>query len=137
MAHVFVSGGTGFLGARIIARLLERGHTVAAVARPGSEHKLPRGTGVVTGDPLHEETFASYMPPADTFIHLVGITKPAPWKGAAFRAVDQVSLEQSLIAAKAFGIKHFVYVSVAHPAPVMRAYIEVRKECERQIRLSG
>lgn len=137
MAHVFVSGGTGFLGSRLIARLLERGHTVSALARSGSEAKLPKGTGVVLGDPLHHETFDSYVPPAHTFVHLVGVSKPAPWKGAAFRAVDQVSLEQSLIAAKSFGIQHFVYVSVAHPAPVMKAYIDVRTECERQIRQSG
>ena len=42
-----------------------------------------------------------------------------------------------MAAAKSFGVKHFVYVSVAHPAPVMKAYIEVRTECERQIRESG
>ncbi len=137
MAHVFVSGGTGFLGSRLIGCLLERGHTVSALARPGSESKLPKGVGLVTGDPLREETFAPFIPPAHTFVHLVGASKPTPWKGAAFRAIDQVSLEQSLLAAKAFGVKHFVYVSVAHPAPVMKAYIEVRMECERRIRESG
>ena len=31
------------------------------------------------------------------------------------------------------GIQHFVYVSVAHPAPMMKAYIEVRAECEPAI----
>ena len=137
MAHVFVSGGTGFLGSGLIARLLERGHAVSALARPGSEDKLPKGCGVVIGDPLRHETFDSYVPPAHTFVHLVGIAKPAPWKGALFRAVDQVSLEQSLVAAKSFGVRHFVYVSVAHPAPVMQAYVEVRMECERRIRESG
>jgi uncharacterized protein YbjT (DUF2867 family) len=137
VAHVFVTGGTGFLGSRLIARLLDRGHTISAVARPGSEAKLPKGTGIVTGDPLHHESFASYVPPAHTFIHLVGTAKPTPWKGAEFRAVDQVSLEQSLRAAKEFGIQHFVYVSVAQPAPVMQPYIEVRQECERLIRESG
>jgi uncharacterized protein YbjT (DUF2867 family) len=40
-------------------------------------------------------------------------------------------------AATAAGIQHFVYVSVAHPAPVMKAYIEVRAECEGTIRNSG
>src|SRR5207247_11181758 len=31
----------------------------------------------------------------------------------------------------------FIYVSVAHPAPVMKAYIAVREECEQIIRESG
>ncbi len=35
------------------------------------------------------------------------------------------------------GIRHFVYVSVAHPAPVMRAYIEMRKHCEDALAASG
>jgi len=34
-------------------------------------------------------------------------------------------------------IQHFVYVSVAHPAPVMKAYITVRVECEKIIQDSG
>lgn len=137
MAHIFISGGTGFLGSRLIAALLHRGHSVAALARPGSETKLPKGTGIVSGDPLRADSFSSFVPPAHTYVHLVGISKPAPWKGNEFRAVDQASLQQSLNAAKSFGIKHFVYVSVAHPAPVMKAYIDVRIECERLIRESG
>jgi len=34
-------------------------------------------------------------------------------------------------------VQHFIYVSVAHPAPVMKAYVEVRKECEAFIQASG
>src|SRR5262249_15218689 len=31
-------------------------------------------------------------------------------------------------------IRHFVYLSVAHPAPMMKDYIAVRSECEEMIR---
>ena len=31
-------------------------------------------------------------------------------------------------------MQHFVYVSVAQPAPMMKAYIEVRAQCEQKIR---
>jgi hypothetical protein len=40
-------------------------------------------------------------------------------------------------AAKAGGISHFVYVSVAQPAPVMRAFIDVRARGERLIAEAG
>jgi uncharacterized protein YbjT (DUF2867 family) len=40
-------------------------------------------------------------------------------------------------AAEANRFQHFVYVSVAHPAPAMKAYIEVRSRCEEIIRASG
>ena len=38
-----------------------------------------------------------------------------------------------IAAAKAAGIKHFIYVSVAHPAPMMKDYIAVRTEVESLI----
>jgi len=47
------------------------------------------------------------------------------------------SCEESVAAAVAKNVKHFVYVSVAHPAPAMKAYIEVRTQCEEMIRKSG
>jgi uncharacterized protein YbjT (DUF2867 family) len=65
------------------------------------------------------------------------VPKPSPAKAAQFRAIDLVSIQQSVPAAVAAGIEHFVYVSVAHPAPMMKAYIEVRSEGERLIRESG
>ncbi len=41
MSHTyFVTGGTGFLGRFVVSRLLARGATVYALARPGSEHRL-------------------------------------------------------------------------------------------------
>jgi uncharacterized protein YbjT (DUF2867 family) len=40
-------------------------------------------------------------------------------------------------AAAASSVRHFIYVSVAHPAPVMRAYIEARAEAEAELRASG
>ena len=40
-------------------------------------------------------------------------------------------------AARRAGVQHFVYVSVAHPAPVMRAYIAVREEGEALVKSSG
>jgi uncharacterized protein YbjT (DUF2867 family) len=50
--RVFITGGTGYLGRALAARLLERGHEVRALVRRGSESKLPRGCEAVTGDPL-------------------------------------------------------------------------------------
>jgi hypothetical protein len=48
--------------------------------------------------------------------------------------VDLVSLKASVDAAVRCGtIRHFIYVSVAHPAPVMHSYIAVRKECEEYL----
>jgi uncharacterized protein YbjT (DUF2867 family) len=63
----------------------------------------------------------------------VGVSHPATWKEEQFRQVDLGSVRASVAAAKEAKIRHFVYLSVAQPAPVMRSYVEIRAECEALI----
>ncbi|MBV8051348.1 MAG: NAD(P)H-binding protein [Acidobacteriaceae bacterium] len=134
---VFVAGGTGYLGRPLIADLLGRGHSVRALVRASSEHKVPVGCARISGSPLDRTSYQQQIAPADTFVHLVGVAHPSPSKAAEFRSVDFKSACESISAAAEAGIQHFVYVSVAHPAPVMRAYVAVRSECEEIFRASG
>jgi uncharacterized protein YbjT (DUF2867 family) len=134
---VFVSGGTGYMGRSLLPRLLARFHRVRALVRKGSEGKLPPGVEAVPGDALDASTFAHAVPGCTTFVHLVGVAHPGPAKAKEFRTIDLVSLKASLAAAKSAGVYHFVYLSVAQPAPVMKAYQEVRAEGEALLRESG
>ena len=128
---VLITGGTGYLGRALIPVLLARGHRVCALVRPGSEKKLPAGVEAITGDPLQAESVARALAGADTLAHLVGVPKPSPAKARQFRAVDLVSIQASVIAAaKAQPRPHLVYLSVAQPAPIMKAYVAVRQEGE-------
>lgn len=134
---VFISGGTGYIGLRLLTQLLQRGHRVRALARSGSEGKLPNGCAIVRGNALDCSSFMNAVPPADTYVHLVGVSHPNPSKAEQFRTIDRAAVQASVPAAVAAGVRHFVYVSVAQPAPVMKAYIQVRAECEALIRASG
>lgn len=134
---VFVTGGTGYMGLPLIAQLLQRGHKVRAVVRAGSEGKLPAGCEGVVGNALDAASYAIQVPPADTFVQLVGVAHPSPSKATQFRAIDLASATGAINAARKAGIQHFVYLSVAHPAPVMKDYIAVRTECESVLRASG
>src|SRR5688572_7562413 len=134
---VFVTGATGYLGRALVPALLARGHTVRALVRPASGAPLAAGALAVTGDALAAASFRDAVAPADTFVHLVGTPRPTPFKGRAFRAVDLVSIRAAVDAAVHAGVRHFVYLSVAHPAPIMAAYSAVRKEGEALLRASG
>jgi uncharacterized protein YbjT (DUF2867 family) len=135
--HVFVAGATGYMGRHLIPVLIARGHRVRALARRGSETKVPGGCEVVVGDPFDRQTFAAAIPACDTFVQLVGVPHPSPGKAAEFVAIDLRSALESIAAASAAGIAHFVYVSVAQPAPVMHAYQRVRRQAEQGLLDSG
>ncbi len=135
--HVFLTGGTGYLGSRLAAELARRGHRVTALVRRGSESKLPRRVTAILGNALDETSFAGHVAPADTFVHLIGVAHPSPAKADLFRTVDLASARAAVAAAKAAAVRHFVYVSVAHPAPVMQAYWKTRAEAEKLIAHSG
>jgi uncharacterized protein YbjT (DUF2867 family) len=69
---------------------------------------------------------------------LVGTPHPSPAKAKEFREVDLVAAQAAAEAARRFArLAHIVYVSVAHPAPVMKAYIEARSEGERLLGATG
>lgn len=77
------------------------------------------------------------MDGADTLVHLVGVAHPGPAKAAAFRHVDLASLQAAVLASRHAGLSHFVYLSVAQPAPVMQAYLAARAEGEASLVASG
>jgi len=136
-ASVWISGATGFLGRNLAAALLSRGHRVCALVRAGSENRVPAGCRTAIGDPLDYASYRNLLSEADTLVHLVGVSHPSPAKAALFRQVDLPAATAAVHAARAAAIRHFVYVSVAHPAPMMREYIAVRSNVEEFIRAAG
>jgi len=108
----FVTGGTGYIGRRLITLLMARGHEVRALLRRGSETKLPVGCQAVFGDALDGGSYAGQITPADTFVQLVGVSHPNPSKAAEFRDVDLASSQGAVQAASAHGVQHFIYVGV-------------------------
>jgi uncharacterized protein YbjT (DUF2867 family) len=125
-APVFVTGGTGYLGRPLVATLLVRQHPVHALTRSGSAARLPAGAHVVLGDALDAATFAAAIPPGATVVHLVGTPHPNPAKAQEFVRVDLASIRATVTAAQQARAAHLVYVSVAHPAPIMHAFILVK-----------
>lgn len=130
---VFITGGTGYIGGRLIPQLVARGHQVRALARSGSVGRVPSGASVVVGDALDPESFVSKLRAGGTVVHLVGTPHPNPSKAPEFVRVDLASVRATVIAARRAGVSHLIYISVAQPAPVMHAYVAARAEGERVI----
>jgi uncharacterized protein YbjT (DUF2867 family) len=132
--HAFITGGTGYMGRSLIPKLVSWGHNVSALVRPESQVKLPVGATAVSGNALDASSFALRVAPADTFVQLVGVAHPSPAKAEQFRSVDLPAARAGIDAARQAGVRQFVYVSVAHPAPVMHAFTEARREAEQYLR---
>lgn len=131
--RIFVTGGTGYIGSRLIPRLHARNHDVVALVREPSRHRLPAGCTPFVGDALNGDSYCQAAVGADTFIQLIGVHHPSPAKAREFVDVDLKSGLEAVRVAREAGVRHFIYLSVAHPAPVMQAYAAVRVEVEKSI----
>lgn len=134
---ILVTGGTGYIGKHLIPALLARGHRVRVLARKQSLDRVPAGATPVLGDALQAESVTAAIRPGDTVVHLVGTPHPTPSKADQFEKVDLVSIRATVSAAKQSGISHLLYLSVAHPAPIMQAYLWMRALGEAMIREAG
>ena len=121
------------MGRALIPELLRRGHVVRALVRGGSQGKLPSGANPVIGDALSADSVRDALGDADVLVHLVGVAHPSPAKAREFREIDLKSIEATIAARP----KYLVYVSVAHPAPAMKSYIQVRMKGEELIQEAG
>jgi nucleoside-diphosphate-sugar epimerase len=78
MKQIFITGGTGYMGSKLIKMLLEKGYKVKALVRNGSENKLPKGCDYIIANPFNEKSFSKEIPAGATFIQLLGVAHPSP-----------------------------------------------------------
>lgn len=109
--RILVTGGSGFLGRRLIAQLLASGHEVLALARStASQYKLAAmGASPVPGD-LEEGRLA--LPPVDAVVHAAAHFRFAGPRAQYFRT-NLDGTRALLDAAGRAGARTFVYVSAA------------------------
>jgi len=110
---VFITGGTGFVGPHIVKRVLEKGHKVVLLVRPGSEHKCPRHKNlrIASGDVLDRKGLALAMEGCDAAIHLVGIIREQKYRGVTFERLHDEATRNAVASAERAGIKRFLHMS--------------------------
>lgn len=110
--NVFVTGGTGFVGAHLVKALRARGDTVTAlVRRPALVEQLGWGQEVrlVRGDLDNEAALREASAGADVVYHVAG--KIAARNAAEFMATNRDGTANVLEAARDAGAGRFVFVS--------------------------
>lgn len=137
-SQIFITGGSGYIGSRLIRALLEDGgYRVHALVRRGSENKLPEGCNIIYGNALDAGSYKNGIPKGSVFIHLVGVPHPSPAKKDLFKTIDGVSIQEAVKAALDRHVSHFIYLSVSqYPSGIMRNFQLTRAAGEALIEQS-
>jgi uncharacterized protein YbjT (DUF2867 family) len=135
---ILIVGATGFLGGMITRRLLAQGRLVRILVRPGSDYRLLVETGAAPalGDLRQRDTLDVACRGVDTVI-TTAIARMHEDPAAA-QAINLNGYLNLIDAAKAAGVKHFIFTSVLgsdpnHPMP----FIAAKGKFEQRLRASG
>ncbi len=80
MSHVFIIGGTGFIGPYITKAFLEKGFNVIVLVRsPERQKRIPKGVQIIFGDPLKPGIWQDELVKAKIIVNLAGATIFKRW----------------------------------------------------------
>ncbi len=109
---ILVTGGAGFIGQRLIARLSEEGSSIRTLLRPSSETpRLPRGVSVQAAISSLTDTrgLRAALVGVDTVFHLAAVGWNDPV--ADFRSTESDGTRSLLDAAEDAGVRRFIFLS--------------------------
>ena len=149
--RAFITGGSGFIGGALVARLRAEGREVVALARSDAAGRAlaARGATVARGDVLDEAALAAAMAGCRTAFHVAGVNSLCPRDPAALHRVNvRGSVAVARAAARA-GVERLVLTSsaatlgeragttgredTAHRGSYLSAYERSKHEAERAV----
>jgi NADH dehydrogenase len=135
---VCILGGTGFLGTRLVARLIRDGHPVTVLSRDCEQHKhlkvLP-GLTLANCDVYDEASLSEHFRGHDVVVNLVGILNERGFGGGGFRRAHTELTREVLLAARSAVVTRLLQISALRAAPDAPSYyLKSKGEAERIIR---
>ncbi len=116
--NIFMTGGTGFVGAFLSQELALKGHDITILTRK-ERHPAPRHSRIrfLTGDPKQEGAWMAQVPEHDWIINLAGASISTKWTDEAKRILydSRVLTTKNLVAALAAGDRRQLFCSTSAP----------------------
>ncbi len=130
---IAVTGGTGFVGRAFIARALEAGHDLRALARSPQEPRA--GITWIAGDLADREALATLVESVDAVVHIAGVVNAPDASG--FEAGNVTGTLNVVEVAAAEGVRRFVHVSsLSAREPELSAYGASKARGEKVVKAS-
>jgi len=105
---ILVTGATGYIGGRLVPRLIAQGHTVRCLTRsPKKVADRFAGAEIVAGDAIDSLTQPAAFADVDVAYYLIHSMGAG---GAHFQSRDRAIARNFAVAAKAAGVKRIIYL---------------------------
>jgi len=133
--RIVVLGGSGFVGAHLIARLVKAGHRVRVLTRHRERQRhlliLP-GVEVIQADIHHVPALEHYFLDQDVAINLVGILNERRDNGMGFRHAHVDLAEKVVHACQKRNVRRLLHMSALHADAQQGASYYLRSKGEAQ-----
>jgi uncharacterized protein YbjT (DUF2867 family) len=138
---ILVTGGTGFVGPRVVHALRERDKPVRALVRTPSGRSATTlaawGAELAQGDMTDRESLRSAVEGAEIVVHLVAIRQGSEEQ---FRQIMEQGTRDLVAAAQEAGVRRFVLMSALGTSEETKdlvPYYRAKWEQEQTVRTSG
>jgi uncharacterized protein YbjT (DUF2867 family) len=136
MKKILIAGATGYVGTRLIPKLVEEGHVIRCLARNPEKLTDRNWPGVefVQGDVLDLTSLKSALKDIDIAYYLVH----AMGNQGDFRSRDKQSARNFALAAKLNGIERIIYLGgLGDPEQNLSDHLQSRQEVGRILNSTG
>lgn len=136
---ILITGGTGYVGTRLVEKLRGRGAPVRLLVRDLAASQS-FATGTITlaqGDVTDPASLPAALEGVTTIIHLVAIIRERP-HGVTFERINYQGTVNMVDAAKAAGVRRFIHMSAlgVHRNPAL-PYMDTKYRAQQYVQNSG